>query len=170
MSVDRRQFLQAMLATSTLGTLAQGAAAQAQSAPQPPLVGAWQIQTYDTEFQDTGDRLPVLGARPRGYLIFTVEGRMATYLEASDRAVPTTDAGRADAFKTLMAYTGRYRIEGDRWVTRVDGAWNVSWTGTEQTRFFTLNGNTLTVVSQWNPNQLFNGRVTRGRLTFVRGE
>ena len=57
-----------------------------------------------------------------------------------------------------------------RWVTRADGAWNVVWSCTEQARVFTLSGETLTVVSQWNPSQLSGGRAPRGRLTFVRGE
>jgi hypothetical protein len=37
-------------------------------------------------------------------------------------------------------------------VTKVDVAWNEAWTGTEQVRFFKLEGDTLMVVGMWQPN------------------
>ncbi len=36
----------------------------------------------------------------------------------------TTDQDRADIFKNLVAYTGTYRVEGDKWITKVDVAGN----------------------------------------------
>ena len=48
------------------------------------------------------------------------------------REAPKTDADRAVAFKTMVSYTGIYRIEGDHWITKVDVSWNESWVGTEQ--------------------------------------
>lgn len=68
----------------------------------------------------------------------------------------------------MNAYTGRYRVEGSHWITKVDGAWNVEWVGAEQARAFTLTGDRLAVISQWNINPLYGGRVARGRLTFER--
>lgn len=133
-----------------------------------PLVGAWMLQAYDLEFQDTKERRPALGPHPRGSVVFTPEGRMTVYLEDADRKAPTTDAERAAAFKGLLAYTGTYRLEGNRWVTSVDGAWNVTWTGTDQVREFVIDGSRLTVVAQWNPNPLYANRQTRGRLVFTR--
>jgi ABC-type Fe3+ transport system substrate-binding protein len=47
------------------------------------------------------------------------------------------------------AYTGMYRLEGDKWLTKVDVAWNPEWVGTEQTRFFKLDGDRLHVTSTW---------------------
>ena len=132
------------------------------------LLGAWSLQAYDLEFQDSGEHRPALGAHPRGSLVFTPEGRIVVYLEDGDRKAPTTDAERAEAYKGLLAYTGTYTVDGNRWTTRVDGAWNVAWAGTQQVRDFTLDGDRLTVVAQWNPNPLFAGRLTRGRLVFAR--
>jgi hypothetical protein len=31
---------------------------------------------------------------------------------------------RADLLNTLVAYTGTYRLEGEKWITNVDVAWN----------------------------------------------
>ena len=90
------------------------------------------------------------------------------YLEADGRKAPKTDEERAAAYRTLVAYTGKYRVQGKKWITTVDGAWNVEWIGTDQERSFNLNGDRLSVVAQWNPNPLYDGRMTRGHLTFER--
>ncbi len=130
--------------------------------------GAWKIVSYDIEFQDNGERRSPLGTRPNGYLIFSPQGRMMVYLEADGRKAPKTDEERVAAYRTLMAYTGKYRVQGNKLITNVDGAWNVEWIGTEQERSFSLNGDRLSVVAQWNQNPLYDGRVTRGHLTFER--
>ena len=70
--------------------------------------------------------------------------------------------------QTLNAYTGRYRVQGDKWITTVDGAWNVEWVGTEQERAFSLDRDRLNVVAQWNRNALYGGKVTHGHLIFER--
>ena len=56
---------------------------------------------------------------------------------------------RADLLNTLVAYTGIYRIEGDRWITKVDVAWNPEWVGTEQARNFKIEGDRLKVLTPW---------------------
>jgi len=134
----------------------------------PGLVGSWRVLSYELEFQDGGERGLPLGARPNGYVILGSGGPMMAYLEASDRKPPRNDQERADAYRTMNAYTGSYRVEGNRWVTTVDGAWNVEWVGGEQARLFELKGNRLAVTTQWNANPLYGGRIARGRLTFER--
>ena len=97
-------------------------AAQARGGANP-LVGAWTLQAYDLEFQDTKERRPALGPHPRGSVVFTSEGRMTVYLEDGDRKAPTTDQERADAYKGLLAYTGTYRVDGkDRKSTRLNSS------------------------------------------------
>ena len=29
----------------------------------------------------------------------------------------------------MMAYTGRYRIDEDRFITKIDSSWNEAWNG-----------------------------------------
>ena len=132
------------------------------------LIGVWKLQTFELEFQDTGERIEPFGAHPNGYGIFTREGRTMAVLTAEGRAAPLTDADRAAALKDMIAYTGIYRIEGDHWITRVDTSWNESWVGTDQIRFFRLNGDTLMVTSNWRPFPNYDGRIARGHVTFVR--
>jgi hypothetical protein len=132
------------------------------------IVGSWRAVSYELEFQDGSDRAFPLGTNPNGYLIFGSDGRMMTYLEAQGRKVPQTDEERSAAYKTLIAYTGKYRVQGNKWTTEVDGAWNVQWVGTEQERSFTLNGDRLYVVTSWFQGALYNGKTFRGHLTFER--
>jgi hypothetical protein len=135
---------------------------------QNQLVGVWKLQTYVVEFQDTNERKTPFGEHPNGYGIFTPDGRTMAILTAEDRKTPQTEADRALAFSTMVAYTGIYRIEGDRWITKVDTAWNEAWTGTDQIRYFKLDGDELQVTSNWRPYPLFDGRVARGLLTWTR--
>jgi hypothetical protein len=141
---------------------------QATAGDRAGIVGSWRVVSYQLEFQDGSQPTYPLGMRPNGYLMFGADGRMMAYLEADERKAPQTDAERSAAYRTLIAYTGKYRVQGDKWVTKVDGAWNVQWVGTEQERSFSLSGNRLQVVSQWNRNALYGGKVTRGHLMFER--
>jgi hypothetical protein len=132
------------------------------------IVGTWRVISEEVEFQDNGERQHPLGAHPHGYLIFTQQGRFMGYLEAEGRKVPTTDAEVVAAFWTLNAYTGKYRVEGNKWITKVDGAWNVEWVGTEQERMYELKGSRLIVTTPWIPNPRVGRRLTRAYLTFER--
>ena len=78
---------------------------------------------------------------------------------------------RADLLSSLVAYTGLYRLEGDKWITRVDVAWNPEWVGTEQARSFTVDVNRLQVLTPWRvmPNWAEKG-MTRSIVTFERAK
>jgi len=144
------------------------AVAQSGADPQTRIVGSWRVASMELEFQDGSERRFPLGTHPKGYLMFGSDGRMMAYLEADKRTSPRTDEERAAAYQTMNAYTGRYRVQGDRWITSVDGSWNVDWEGTDQERSFAVDGDRLSVVAQWNRNALYGGRMTRGILKFER--
>jgi hypothetical protein len=135
------------------------------------MLGVWRLLSYDLEFQDTGERRPFFGKKPVGYIIFTPQGRMMAYLEAENRKAPQTIEEQAAAYRTLHAYSGKYRLEGDKWVTKVDAAWNVSWVGTDQERFYKLDGKQLHVISQWiRGGAAVDGRMVRAFLTWERDQ
>ena len=132
------------------------------------IVGVWKSQTYDVEFQDTGEHKTPFGANPNGIGIFTAEGRTMGILTAEGRKAPQTDADRVEAFRSMVAYSGIYRLEEDRWITKVDITWNEAWMGTEQTRFYRVEGDTLTVTTPWRLGVIFDGRVARTTLTWTK--
>ena len=160
------------VAAIALGLVSPQAMATAQQSAdaRARIVGSWKVVSYELEFQDGSEGRFPLGRHPNGYLVFGADGRMMAYLESDARKAPKTDEERSAAYRTLMAYTGKYRVQGDKWITKVDAAWNVEWRGTDQERSFTLSGNRLTVLAQWNRNALYGGKMTRGHLTFERDE
>jgi hypothetical protein len=69
----------------------------------------------------------------------------------------------------MFAYSGTYRVEADRFITKVDVSWNESWTGTEQVRFFEVDGDRLDIISAWAPSAVIPEKpMVRGILTFER--
>jgi hypothetical protein len=109
------------------------------------LIGTWRLKSAYFVAQRTGDHLDVLGAEPFGYAVFESSGRMISILTSSagTRAASATDP--AALHKSMVAYTGRWLIDGDKLVTQVDGAWDPSWVGTEQVRHFMFDGCTLSI-------------------------
>ncbi|WP_199030815.1 lipocalin-like domain-containing protein [Ralstonia sp. ASV6] len=133
------------------------------------LHGSWQLVSFETELQDSKERTQPWGADPNGYLIFGADGRMMVLVTAGARDPGNTEEKQVALFRTVMAYTGRYRIDGDRFITKIDASWNEAWNGTEQERFFKLDGDTLDVSTAWMPNPLVAGNpVGRGILRFRR--
>jgi hypothetical protein len=133
------------------------------------ILGIWKLVSYEAEFQATGEREPTLGKNPTGYIIFTHERRFMAVLTGDGRMAPKTDQDRADLLKSMFAYTGMYRIEGDKFITKVDVSWNPAWIGTEQVRFFKVDEGRLQVISMWVQAVVKPERgMSRGILTFER--
>jgi hypothetical protein len=109
-----------------------------------PLAGAWKLISAYVEFADTGERWDTLGPDPSGWIMFTEDGRMAGLLTAGGRANPEATADYEQAFKSMVAYTGQVRLAGDgMFINTVDIAWYPGWTGTEQVRYFRIEGDIL---------------------------
>src|SRR5262249_13696146 len=81
------------------------------------------------EDQETKARTPVLGEHPRGRQIATADGLWLALVTAEGRPVPKTDDDRAQAPRSMIAYTGRYRVEDGKVITKVEAAWNEAWVG-----------------------------------------
>ncbi|MDE2379808.1 lipocalin-like domain-containing protein [Bradyrhizobium sp.] len=133
------------------------------------IVGTWRLLSYVVEVQATGEKLPVMGEKPTGYVTFQPGGRVFFVLTAEGRKPATTDRERAELLNTLVAYTGTYSIAGDTWTTSVDVAWNPEWVGTKQVRSFKLEGDQLDVLTPWRtmPNWSDKGP-TRSIVSFER--
>jgi Lipocalin-like domain len=135
------------------------------------VIGFWKLISYVVEIQATGQIEQVMGQHPTGYVNFSPEGRVMFILTGEGRKPAKTTEERADLLSTLVAYTGTYRIEGDRWITKVDVAWNPEWVGTEQARSFRIDGERLQVLTPWRvmPNWPEKG-MQRSIITFERSQ
>ncbi|MBX9295031.1 lipocalin-like domain-containing protein [Chromobacterium piscinae] len=133
------------------------------------LCGSWRLVSFDLELQESKERTQPWGEHSNGHLIFSADGRMMVLVTAKAREPGSSDAQQAALFRTVMAYTGQYRVDGDRFIVKVDTCWNEVWNGTEQERFYRLDGDELDIFTAWMPNPLVAGSVMgRGVLGFVR--
>jgi|WetSurMetagenome_2_1015567.scaffolds.fasta_scaffold00193_12 hypothetical protein len=135
------------------------------------LVGTWKLVSFDAEIQATGKKVPAMGENSAGYVLFTPEGRSFFILTADGRKPAKTAQEKAALLDTMVSYTGKHRVEGDKWITKVELAWNPAWIGSEQIRSFKIEGDRLYVMTPWNvhPNWPERG-MTRRIITFERAK
>ena len=142
------------------------AMAASSAAERDVLVGNWRLVSFEREYQTAGEREYPMGKVPTGYILFLPEGRMAVVITAEGRKPPVTDQDRAALFNTLVAYTGVYRVEGDKWITTVDVSANPAWVGTDQTRSFRITGTRLQEMTAWAARP--DDRMARAVITYER--
>jgi hypothetical protein len=134
------------------------------------IVGTWKLVSVVYEDAQTKERTPVLGQHPRGYQIATAKGRWLALVTAEGRPVPKTDDDRANALRTMISYSGRFRVEDGKVVTKVEAAWNEAWVGTEQVRAYRFDGPLLHLESPPMPHPNIGGRVVRVIVTWEKEE
>jgi len=134
------------------------------------IVCAWKLVSVVYEDAQTKERTPVLGSHPKGYQIATPGGRWLALVTAEGRPVPKTDEERAAALRSMISYSGRYRLEEGKVVTRVEAAWNEAWVGTDQVRAYRFEGKLLHLESPPQPHPNIGGRVVRIIVTWEKEE
>lgn len=131
------------------------------------LVGNWKLVSWQVVTDDGAKDL--FGAKPNGYLILTSGGRSMALTTAEDRVSGESDANRAALHKSMLAYTGKYRVEGNEFITTVDASWNEGWNGTEQRRRYRFDDDgKLFIESAPAPSILFPGKVDFRRIVWER--
>jgi hypothetical protein len=131
------------------------------------LVGSWKLVSWQVIAED-GAVHDLYGAKPKGYLVLTREGRSIVVTTADGRKAGMGDADRVALHKSMVAYSGRYRIEGHDFVTTVEVSWNEAWNGSEQRRHFTIEGDRLSVETAPAPSIIFPGKTDFRRIVFER--
>ena len=112
------------------------------------LLGTWKLKSYETT-TGAGEKSEPYGEHPIGYLSYSADGRMQVIGTSSGRVVPLdlapTDEEQLALHATMFAYAGTYSADAGKVTHHVDISWNEVWTGTDQVRFYEVNGNTLTI-------------------------
>jgi hypothetical protein len=75
------------------------------------VAGVWKLVSW--QVVTDGQAKDLFGSKPKGYLILTREGRAMALTTADARTPGETEAERAALHKSMLAYTGKYRLEGD---------------------------------------------------------
>jgi len=117
-------------------------------AEENPILGTWKLKSFVREMTATGEKYNQMGDHPDGYLGYSADGRMYAIITTDNRTKPLdvilTDEQRVKLHQTLQAYAGTYTVQSDKVIHHVDISWNEAWTGTDQVRFYKLDGNVLT--------------------------
>ena len=155
---------------STIGALAliSGIAVSgiARAANSDALVGNWKLISWQVvvgkEIQNP------FGSSPKGYLLLTPGGRAMAITTAGSRKPGDGVAERAALHKSMLAYSGKYRIEGSDFITTVDISWNENWNGTEQRRHYRIEGDRLFIESAPARSILYPGKTDFRRIVWER--
>jgi hypothetical protein len=137
----------------------------ASAADPAALIGNWKLVSWQVVVGDETQN--PFGSQPKGYLILTREGRSMALTTAADRKPGEGVAERAALQKSMLAYSGKYRAEGDDFITTVDISWNEIWNGTEQRRH-RIEGDRLFIDSAPAPSITNPGKTDFRRLVWER--
>jgi hypothetical protein len=133
------------------------------------LIGAWRLVSFQVKV--VGDETPakeVFGPHPFGRIVFSPERYVIVLISRSDRRPPSNESESAALLSSMVAYSGKFRIEGNTFITRVDGAWNEVFKGTEQVRYFDLAGDMLTIRTPEQESAILIGNRTAAALVWER--
>jgi hypothetical protein len=111
------------------------------------LVGTWKLTRWTVRVVgETEDKEP-FGPSPKGRLVMTPEGYWSVIITGANRHLARTAEEKIALFDSVLAYSGKYTIEGDKITIRVDMSGNEIFTGANQVqaRFFKLDGEKLIV-------------------------
>ncbi len=117
------------------------------------IVGTWTLQSFSDLDVETKAVSHPMGDRPKATVIYTADGHVATIFTATGRAAPAgprpTDPEAVQLFRTMVAFAGRYEVNGCELIYDPEIAWNEAWNGTRQVRTFDLSGDLLKIT--WAP-------------------
>ncbi len=130
------------------------------------LIGTWKLVSWEAIVENKAQN--VFGSNPKGYLVLTREGRSIVITTADNRKGGMGDDERATLHKSMLAYSGKYRIEGNHFITLVDVSWNEDWNGTEQRRQYRIEGDKLFIESAPAPSILLPGKIDFRRIVWER--
>ena len=104
---------------------------------------SWKRKSLPT---DGRNREPAMG-----FVTYTADGRMNLMIADPARKKPAqtfaTDAEAAGLYRTMNAYAGTYRVEGDQIKIHVEIALQQPLVGADLTRSFKLDGDRLTTIT-----------------------
>ena len=131
------------------------------------LAGSWRLTSWTIQIVN-GDTTQPFGPNPKGRAVFTPDEYVAFLIVAANRKPAATDGESAALLKTLLAYTGKFTIDGDKFTTKVDISWNELLTGQDQVRFFKLENDKLTIRTAEQTSAVYPGKRVVGTLTWER--
>lgn len=117
---------------------------------QSSLIGTYKLLSFTTEI-DGQPPIEIMGKSPRGSLVLT-PSRWLHVFTAENRKFGTSVEEKSAMWDSLSAYTGTYRLDGNKIVVSVDASGNERLNGTDVTRNWQLDGKRLSITTAPGPS------------------
>jgi hypothetical protein len=133
------------------------------------LVGTWKLVSVSST-TSTGERIDApYGPNPTGFLTYTGDGRVTALISFGGRRSLSHGGGtleeQAEAFKTFLAYTGQFKLNGNQVTHLVDVSSIQNYVGKELVRDVKFEGDQITLVTPPTP---MNGKIQIIELVWQR--
>ena len=136
------------------------------------LVGMWKLVSASST-ASTGERSETpFGPNPAGFLTYTGDGRVTALISHGGRKpLSPGAAGRAlqeeqaEAFKTFLAYAGRYTLSGDKVTHHIEISSIQNYVGKDLVRSVRFQGDQIKLVTPPTP---VNGKIQTVELIWQR--
>jgi hypothetical protein len=133
------------------------------------LVGTWQLVSASSKTSKGEQGEPPYGLNPLGFLTYTADGRVTALISYGGRKTLSGAGGtleeQAEAFKTFLAYAGRYSIAGDKVTHTIEVSSIQNYVDRDLVRSVQFQGDRITLVT---PPTLVNGKIQTVELIWQR--
>lgn len=136
------------------------------------LVGTWRLVSASSADASGAPLEPPYGADPAGFLTYTQDGRVTALISYSARKSlsvaatgPALMEEQAEAFKTFLAYGGRYRLAGDKVIHSIEISSIQNYVNKELVRSVQFQGNRIVLLT---PPTRVNGKLQTVELVWER--
>ena len=140
--------------------------------PNDKLVGTWKLLSASGT-TSAGDRAEApYGAGPVGFLTYTADGRVTAVISYGGRKPLSIASGlsapleeQAEAFRTFIAYAGRYTLSGDKVTHHVEVSSIQNYVGKDLIRSIRFQADQIILVT---PPMPVNGKIQTIELIWQR--
>jgi hypothetical protein len=133
------------------------------------LVGTWKLVSASSTTSNEERSESPYGASPAGFLTYTADGRVTAIISYGGRKPLSFGGGmpeeQAEAFKTFLAYAGRYTLNADKVTHHIEISSIQNYVGKNLVRSIKFQGDQIILVTPPTP---VNGKVQTVELIWQR--
>ena len=136
------------------------------------LVGTWKLVSASSTTSTGGRAEAPYGPNPVGFLTYTADGRVTALISYGGRKSLSVGGGaqasmeeQAEAFKTFLAYAGRYALSGDKVTHYIEISSIQNYVNKELVRRVKFQGDQIILITPPTP---VNGKVQTVELVWQR--
>jgi hypothetical protein len=140
--------------------------------PSADLEGTWKLVGASSVTSKGERNEATYGDGPTGFLTYTADGRVSSVISYGGRKALSMGAAgavlveeQAEAFRTFLAYAGKYRIDGDKVVHAIEVSSIQNYVGKDLVRNIKFQGNRITLIT---PPTMVNGKIQTVELIWER--